>query len=306
MRATNCRQSLLVVFALLWLLSAPAIASAQKLGAIKAAASGDSSSSNSGSSSTSSGSSASSRKSSNKDKRQLRHHYSSCDDNDDALSIGFSEFSGQLLMAALSTPFVLPRAYVSDTDLQPVTFPDFPYSDSQRRSLGELLGGSEPPPWHLTLRGQYGDDFSGLSHASGRVLWDSTYRLGLDSEFFYRHERLPGGSDQLWTGDANVVYTFAKGELGQFRVGIGVNWLAAAGQSDSGFNFTYGGEIYPADPFVITADIDWGRVGAAALFHGRTTIGVTRDGWGVFTGYDYFSVGDVGIHAWINGVELRF
>ncbi len=284
---------LTIALSTLCLLATGSIANAQQLGAMKAAAAGSGSSSNSDSSR-----STSKRKYSRDDEHD-------CDD--DVAMTGLTELSNKVILAALSSPFTIPRAVVTDADWNAIEFPVFPYSEDRTSPLGDLFGDTEPSDWQTVLRGQYGDDFDGLSHASGRLLLDNWTRFGIDTEFFYRHEDLPAsGSDQLWTGDANIVYTFAKGELGQFRTGIGVNWLAGAGQSDSGFNFTYGGELYPAEPFVITGDIDWGRIGDASLFHGRANIGITRNGWGLFTGYDYFSIGKTDLHSWINGFELRF
>jgi hypothetical protein len=295
MRPRRFQLRLTIVFIALCLVTTGSVASAQKLDAMKAAAAGSGSSSERDSSDDAS------------KKKSSRNNHRHCDDDDDVVVTGFSELSSKVMLAALSSPFTIPRAVVADPDLHAIEFPAFPYSENRTSPLGDLFTDTEPSDWQPVLRGQYGDDFDGLSHASGRLLLDSWTRFGIDTEFFYRHEYLPvGGSDQLWTGDANIVYTFAKGDLGQFRTGIGVNWLAGAGQSDTGFNFTYGGELYPAEPFVITGDIDWGRIGDASLFHGRATVGITRDGWGLFTGYDYFSIGKTDLHSWINGVELRF
>jgi len=294
MRPRRFQQPLTIALTVVCLLTVSSVAHAQKLGAMKAAAAGSSSST----------SEPSTHKPEKKPSRDTHRH---CDDDDDVAATGFSDFSGQLLLMALSSPFTIPRAVVADRHLDAIEFPELPHSDGRHSPLGELFGNAELADWQTVLRGQYGDDFDGLSHASGRLLLDNWTRFGVDTEFFYRHEDLAvGGSDQLWTGDANIVYTFAKGDLGQFRTGFGVNWLAGAGQSDAGFNFTYGGELYPAEPFVITGDIDWGRIGDASLFHGRATIGITRNGWGLFTGYDYFSIGKTDLHSWINGVELRF
>lgn len=238
-------------------------------------------------------------------RRRDRRRSTDCDDK--VIVTGFSELSGNVLMAALSAPFVIPRVLVDDVDLQAVSFPVDPYQSGNALSSRTLFRDDESSGWQTVLRGQYGSDFSELSHASGRAIWDSASRFGIDTEFFYRRERLRGGAvDELWTGDVNLVYSFARGARGHFRTGLGVNWLGARGQADAGLNFTYGGELYPVRPLVLTGDVDWGRIGAASLFHGRVTVGVTRAGWGAFTGYDYFRVGDGELHAWINGVELRF
>ncbi|MHC4880631.1 MAG: hypothetical protein ACYTGL_29620 [Planctomycetota bacterium] len=275
-------------------LSAPDRSDAQKLSAIKAAASGDSKPA----------SSSSNDHDHDCRKRRQRHDHHCGPDCDECSSSAFSEFTGDVLLTALSSPFVVPRALVGDTDFADVEFPALPYSDEGASPFDGIFETGDSS--QIIFRGQYGDDFSGLSNASGRLLWDSSWRLGIDTEFFYRREELSQGSDELWNGDFNVVYTFARSEDAQFRVGAGVNWLTDRSDTFSGFNFTYGAVFFPAEPFVISADLDWGNVGEASLFHGRTTIGVTHNGWGLFTGYDYLKIEDVDVHAWINGVELRF
>ena len=174
-------------------------------------------------------------------------------------------------------------------------FPDHPYDDAE----GSLLFDKTPSGAHDTqiiLQGQYGDDFGGVSHANGRLIIDTAWRFGIDTEFFYRHED-GNPDDELWTGDFNLIWRFAQSEALQFRTGVGFNWLADRSDDDYGFNFTYGADLFPGDPWVLSGTLDWGRIGEATLFHGRTTIGVTQNGWGFFTGYDYFNVGGAGLHA---------
>ena len=206
-------------------------------------------------------------------------------------------------LAGVSAPFWAPPSILGDEG-EAGYFPDHPYDDA----TGSLLFDKTPSGAHDTqviLQGQYGDDFGGVSHANGRLLLETDWRLGIDTEFFYRNED-GNPDDELWTGDFNFIWRFAQSETTQFRTGIGFNWLRDRSDDDYGFNFTYGADFFPADPWVISGVLDWGRLGEATLFHGRTTIGVTQNGWGLFTGYDYFNVGGAGLHAWINGIEVRF
>lgn len=246
-----------------------------------------------------SSSSSGSSKHSSHSHRSCNHHYDcDCDDDD-----GLSGMFGAALLAGVSAPFWAPPAMLGDEG-DPGYFPDHPYDDA----AGSLLFDKEPSGAHDTqiiLQGQYGDDLGGVSHANGRLIIDTAWRFGIDTEFFYRHED-GVADDELWTGDFNFIWRFAQSEPLQFRTGIGFNWLADRVDDDYGFNFTYGADLFPGDPWVLSGTIDWGRIGEATLFHGRTTIGVTQNGFGVFTGYDYFNVGGAGLHAWITGVELRF
>jgi hypothetical protein len=53
-------------------------------------------------------------------------------------------------------------------------------------------------------------------------------------------------------------------------------------------------------------EIDWGKLGAATLFHGRVTAGVQFHRFEVYTGYDYFDVGSTQINSLIGGVRLWY
>ncbi|NQV28290.1 MAG: hypothetical protein HQ518_28390 [Rhodopirellula sp.] len=226
------------------------------------------------------------------------NHEDYCDDDVDS-------FFGKAFLAGITSPFWVPRAALNDDLSQAGYFPEHPYENAD----GSLLLDKNPRGAHdslIVLQGQYGSDFDSISHANGRVLMENSSRFGIDSEFFYRNEAVPTGHAELWTGDANLTYRFAQNENWQFRAGLGANWLTYKGKSDSGINFTYGTDWFPSDPWVVSGVLDWGRVGDAGLFHGRTTIGVSRNGWGVFTGYDFFEIGHQEMHAWVNGIELRF
>ncbi len=231
------------------------------------------------------------------------HHHEYCDDddNDNALAA----FLAAGVLAGVTSPFWGPNVALEDDISQAGYFPEHPYENAE----GSLLYDKSPRGAHdslIVLQGQYGDNFDNIIHANGRVLMEHSSRFGFDTEFFYRNEDVQTGHDELWTGDFNVTYRFAQSEKWQFRAGLGANWLVYNDQADEGINFTYGADWFPADPVVVSALLDWGRVGDAGLFHGRTTIGLSHNGWGVFTGYDFFEIGHQEIHSWINGIELRF
>jgi len=136
---------------------------------------------------------------------------------------------------------------------------------------------------------------------------EATESLGIDTEANYRREQLAiGMHDQLRTGDANLVFRFAQSEKLQMRSGLGMNCLTDSDASDFGFNFTYGGDWMPVRPWVISADIDWGRISHATLLHGRLTTGIQVNRVEVYTGYDHFNVGNVRINSLIGGVRISF
>ena len=120
-------------------------------------------------------------------------------------------------------------------------------------------------------------------------------------------EKLPGGQrDSLTTGDANLVFRFAQGPKALFRTGIGANWLADDVGSDFGFNFTYGFDLFPSKPWVISAELDWGRLGDAHLLHLRTTGGMMIHRGEAYIGVDYYDVGWVETTTLISGVRIWF
>jgi hypothetical protein len=217
------------------------------------------------------------------------------------------------LLLAVSAPFWLPAAAVGDQYTFESEFLDYPYQCGQP---GEMIMRANPnspsKPWLVRVAGEYGDDFDRLAFGRGHVLLDTCRRFGIDTEWAYRREELRpvavGGNshDDLWTGDANLVFRFAETEWLQMRAGIGINWLADDAGGDVGFNFTYGGDLLPCDPWIISAEIDWGKIGHAGLFHGRLTVGVQIDAIEFYTGYDYFDVGTAQSDAIVAGVRLWF
>jgi hypothetical protein len=48
-----------------------------------------------------------------------------------------------------------------------------------------------------------------------------------------------------------------------FRTGLGFNWLDDPIDTNFGFNFTYGADLFPRRPWVLSATIDWGTLGEA-------------------------------------------
>jgi hypothetical protein len=228
------------------------------------------------------------------------HHYNYDDDDSGTLA--------ELYLWIAASPFWGPHVLLGDNMNATSEFLSYPY---KRDWNGNLIIEETPLPytkwWHLRARGEYADDFDRMTRAGGHVLFDTTFRLGLDTSFDYRQEDLsPNATDDLWTGDMNLLYRFAQSERVQMRAGLGANWLADEEGSEWGFNFTYGGDLMPIEPFVLSAEIDWGRLGHAELFHGRTTVGVEYHHVELYTGFDYYDVGQTQISGWITGVRLWF
>ncbi len=222
---------------------------------------------------------------------------------------------GSLLGYLLLSAFLGPHA-VLEEDAPPVLyFPGHPYPDAcsgymlAQAPLGPDLCN---PAFRLySLAGQFsvenGNDFSGMNRVNGRLLIETASRFGVQTSWNYFQEQLPHGrADQLVLGDANLVYRFAQSEHVLMRTGVGFRTLLDRDASDFGFNFTYGGDIFPVKPLIVSAVVDLGNVGSAFVAHCRATAGIIYRRWELFTGYDYFRVGSVNLHGPLLGVRVWF
>ncbi len=165
----------------------------------------------------------------------------------------------------------------------------------------------EPSGYSLQARTEHAGDFDRISRIGTRILFDTKTRFGIDSEVNRWSESLGDGQDDdLWTGDANLVFRFAQSLRVQMRTGLGMNWLADETGSDLGFNFTYGGDFFPKKPWVISAEVDLGTLGDETLTHARLTTGWQWRGAEVFIGYDYYEVDQTELNGFLSGIRLWF
>lgn len=239
---------------------------------------------------------------SRRSKSQLATEY---DDNN-----GIKDALGKLVLiagtAAVAAPFLVPRAVLGDEG-QRAVYPDYPYDHDGRTAAvcyDESLQGAHHSL--IVLQAAYGPDLVDVNHFQGRIFGDLDLRLGFDSETSYFTENTSTGTDEFWRGDVNLTWRFAQNEHWQFRAGLGVNWMHDSRGGEAGINGTYNIEWFPADPWVLSSSLDIGSLGSSGLLHTRNTIGLTRNGWGVFTGHDYFKLDSTSLHTWITGVEYRF
>ena len=231
------------------------------------------------------------------------------DDEEDEWS-GLGDLLGMAMWGGLIAPFVGPPYVLGDDYSMLGYFPQYPYvdvGDGEGFMMIEPWIPAEPHLWSLRLRGEYADDFDDLSRISGHLLFETTARFGIDSSSSYLRESLGNGRhDDLWTGDANLVFRLAQSANFQIRSGIGVNWLADEVGSDFGFNFTYSSDWFPRRPWILSSEIDLGRLGSASLFHIRATAGVQLRCTEFFGGYDYYDVGETPIGGFVSGLRFWF
>ena len=73
-----------------------------------------------------------------------------------------------------------------------------------------------------------------------------------------------------------------------------------------GFNFTYGADLYPCKPWVLSADLDAGTLGHTGLFRFRATGGVMLHGVETYTGYEYLDIGRGHTNLLVAGAQVWF
>ena len=200
------------------------------------------------------------------------------------------------LFYTVTSPWWVPASLIEDDRHCEATYPKYPY---ESESSGFLLINPESAtvkPFALQFGSEYATDFSGLERIGSRIQFDTSSRVGIDSEWNYWNETTPHGNDTLWNGDFNVTYRFAQSETIQMYSGLGVNWLSGD-KSDAGVNFTYGIDLFPGEPFVIRGVIDAGTIGDADLYHAKASLGWIYKHIEISTGYDFLHIGDTNLQG---------
>ena len=232
------------------------------------------------------------------------------------------------VLFTVTSPFWGPAAFLDDSLGAEANFADFPYAGHRDGSLifervrcdcGALLDdSSEHEPWcawHYSsskrfsgrLTAEWAEQPGDVSRIGGRLQLNTTRRFGLDTQMDWLREPSAGPQDdELWLGDCNVVFRFAQSERAQFYSGIGFNWLDDSADTDFGFNFTYGVDLFPARPWVVSSSIDWGNLGRAEQFRFRTTAGLMIHRVEVFAGYEYLDIDRTQVNAYVGGVGIWF
>lgn len=231
------------------------------------------------------------------------------EDDDDSLMGALLEPVGEIAFYLLASPVVGPHHWL---EREPGTlrngyYAAYPYDTAE----GHVLDGSQAragrQAWALRAVGEYGNDFAGIERYGASLRLDTAVRFGLDTAWSHFREDLPGGgSDILDLGDVNLVYRFAQGEKGEMRAGLGMNWFHDGPVDEYGFNATYAGDFYPARPWVLSFELDYGRVGDAERFHGRLTAGAQWGRGELFAGFDFESLDAVGLPTWTLGLRWWF
>lgn len=223
-----------------------------------------------------------------------------------------STLLGSAIVGLTTSPFWLPPMIMDDDYGQIDFFRRYPYQHDSQGFMAPEEEAYEPYPWFLRFRGEYLDDFDDLSRIGGRLLFDTATRFGADLEINRWDEQVLSrppdewSTDNLWTGDANLLFRFAQNSLMQMRAGVGMNWLVDSQDTNAGLNFTYSTDIFPCNPWILSAELDGGWLGHAGYFHARGTIGVHFHRLEFYGGYDYFDAGGVQFAGPLVGVGVWY
>lgn len=264
----------------------------------------------------------------------------SFDDDDSGDSIVLEGLWGALTTSCwlIGVPlYVLPANAVGDNYHNNFGFQRYPYADDSAGLMWNLdppaasLGRPEPlddetagwragvpletgavpkhpgRSWSGRVFVEESNDFDGLNRVNAQVLVESFGRLGFQASWSYLRETLDDDShDELWLGDANLTFLFAQSERVQLRTGWGCRWLADRDDANFGVNFLYGGDFYPAKPWIVSTFLELGNLGSAFVVHGRATAGVILSRFEFFGGYDWLRIGSADLHGPVIGVRLWF
>lgn len=226
----------------------------------------------------------------------------------DPWSALFVSLLGPPLIYTITAPIWAPRTILGDDGRSEGFFLSYPYHNGKPG----LMVIDPPRPigqrtYSGTARFEYAEDFKTVRTLSGHFLLQGKNRFGLDAGFDERREDLSlTEHDQVWTGTVNVVNRFAQNEQVQMYFGVGANFLDDSSGTDWGVNVTYGGDWLLKAPWVISLDLDLGRIGHANLSHVRCTIGVTVRRYEVYVGFDHYSAGSVDLDQMVSGIRLWF
>ena len=224
-----------------------------------------------------------------------------CDDDSD-------DGWGSLLLFAITAPFWGPPAWAGDTYTETGYFAHYPYQhDDGYMIIGPMLPENELYRWAARGRVEYGTNFGHLEWTGIHLLVETSPRFGLESDFRHIREDVPPGRfDSLWLGDANVVFRFAQSEHMVMRTGLGLNFLNDPLATNTGFNFTYGGDFFPFRPWIFSGELDLGTLGHATAIHLRTTVGMNLHMVEAYLGYDYYDVGQTHIGGLVAGLRAWY
>ncbi len=185
----------------------------------------------------------------------------------------------------------------------PLRFHSFPYEFGNNGIMALDL----QKEWSGSARFEYGSSFDGLDRRGFGFLVEHSSRIGIDVKWDSYIEDVGGGvTDELHLTDINVLFRVAESPNYLVRAGIGANILGDAIGTDGGFNLTAKADFFPAEPLVISGELDMGTIGDAEMFHAAGKVGLMMDRFEIFGGYDYRTIGGVPLQGAMLGIQVWF
>lgn len=243
-----------------------------------------------------------------KDKKEEDCCHCSCDEDDsDSL---FGELFRECFLAVVSAPFTIPHHAMNDSFDRWGYFPSHPYKNHNGYLMQEPLepeAQKQARTWAGRIAIENGNDFNGLNRFNFHLLMETSSRLGFQTRWNFLEETLSGfRSDELILGSTEVIFRFAQSPGIQMYSGIGFRTLIDNAQSCWGVNFTYGADIFPGDPLIVSLLFDAGTLGSAVVYRLRGTLGVAFDRLEIFAGIDYLNISGVPIWGPLLGARLWY
>lgn len=239
------------------------------------------------------------------------------DHNSSSTDAGVS-LEGDVALAIILSPFWLPHILAEEKGNSTGYFTDGPYQKSgcgyMQIQEGENWYRASPSdrpdmtsPVSLRLGAEYSYDFDNIHKPGVQLFWDTYTRLGLESSWTNFYEQLDDNElDTLTIGDLNLTFRFAQNQHVQFYAGAGSRLMIDHGKATFGVNFTYGIDIFPVNPLIISLVGDFGSLGKAFVSEARATVGVALKGWEIYGGYDILKIDDVRFHGPILGFRAYY
>lgn len=155
------------------------------------------------------------------------------------------------------------------------------------------------------LRAEYGDEFDDVQRVRGQLLLSliGNY-IGIDASGNSWEDSRPQGLGDFWTGDANLVYSMGVQRIAM-RGGVGASWVYED-DLEFGFNTTYGADVFLTRPWLVSGEIDYGKINSEKLFHWRATFGVQLLRFEAYIGYDSYQWNHIRFDGPVAGGGLWF
>jgi len=236
--------------------------------------------------------------------------HENCSSSDDSSS-GWGEMLAPLFepmvlgMAwAVSSPYWAPYAWLGDSFDREGQFPLYPYFQGDGFLCFDECG-REFRPWAVETQFEYGTAFRDIEKFGLYARLSTAQRFDFDIRWDEWTEERRLTTDHLSLGRFNALFRFAQSRRVLMRSGLGINWMVGQ-DAAAGVNFHYGAQFFPAEPFVASAEINWGTLGYASEFEARATLGLLWRGCEIYSGFDWTFIGKADLHAAIFGLKFYF